>query len=129
MQLYLLNVNHFQTSNEEESTLLSPNSATNTPSQDTSDRNTPDLSNRANSSSGASTPFNPLLAAGLIPKSFLQAPVCKEKKISRRINTKASVITGEEYVEEIRKKEEEIQKIEQEKQRRKRKREEKRAAK
>ena len=35
------------TSNEEESTLLSPNSATSTPSQDTSDRNTPDLSNRA----------------------------------------------------------------------------------
>ena len=59
----------------------------------------------------------------------MQVPVRKEKKISRRINTKAGVITGEEYVEEIRKKEEEIQKIEQEKQRRKREREEKRAAK
>ena len=83
------------TSNEEESTLLSPNSATSTPSQDTSDRNTPDLSNRANSSSGASTLCNPLLAAGLIPKSLediLQVPVRKEKKISRRINTKARVI-------------------------------------
>ena len=77
-------------------------------------------------------PCNPLLAAGLIPKTLediLQVPVLKEKKISRRINTKARVITGEEYVEEIRKKEEEIQKIEQEKQRRKREREEKRAAK
>ena len=93
---------------------MSPNSATSTPSQDTSDRNTPNLSNRANSSSGASTPCNPLLAAGLIPKSLediLQVPVHKEKKISRRINTKARVITGEEYVEEIRKKEEEIQKL------------------
>ena len=111
---------------------MSPNSATSSPSQDTSDRNTPDLSNRANSSSGASTPCNPLLAAGLIPKSLediLQVPMRKEKKISRRINTKARVITGEEYVEEIIKKEEEIRKIEQEKQRRKRERDEKRAAK
>ena len=73
------------TSNEEESTLLSPNSAKSIPSQDTSDRYTPNLSNRANNSSGASTPCNPLPAAGLIPKrleDILQVPVRKEKKIS-----------------------------------------------
>ena len=86
----------------------------------------------ASSSSSASTPCNPLLAAGLIPESLadiLQVPERKEKETRRRIGTKARVITGDEYMEELRKKEEEAQQKEEEKQRKKKEREEKKEAK
>ena len=56
----------------------------------------------AHSSVSVNTPF---LAAGLIPESLadiLQVPESKEKETRRRINTKARVITGDEYVEELR---------------------------
>ena len=93
---------------------------------------TPPSTGSAHSSSSVNTPCNPLLAAGLIPESLadiLHVPERKEKETRRRINTKARVITGDEYVEELKKMEEEAQQKEQESQRKKKGREEKKAAK
>ena len=59
----------------------------------------------ADSSSSVNKPCNPLLAAGLIPESLadiLQVPGHEEKETRQRINTKARVITGDDYVEELR---------------------------
>jgi len=73
------------------------------------------------------TPVNPLVAAGLIPNSledFLQVPQRKQGGTRTRVVTKARVITGEEYMEELQKKEREVK--EEVKQKRKEEREQKR---
>ena len=91
---------------------------------------TPLSTGSAHSLSSVNTPCNPLLAAGLIPESLadiFQVPERKVKETRQRITTKARVITGDEYTEELKKKEDEAQ--EKEKQRKKKEREEKKAAK
>ena len=83
-------------------------------------------------SSGSSrpcTPSNPLLEAGLIPESqadLLQVPQRTDQPIRRRIIAKARVITGDEYTDVVRKKDEE-ERQEEEKQRRKAERQHKKA--
>lgn len=75
------------------------------------------------------TPVNPLVAAGLIPKSLedlLQVPQRKQGGTRTRVVTKARVITGEEYMEELQKKEREVKEKEEAKQKRKEEREQKR---
>jgi len=75
------------------------------------------------------TPVNPLVAAGLIPKSLedlLQVPQRKQGGTRTRVVTKAQVITGEEYMEELQKKEREVKEKEEAKQKRKEEREQKR---
>ena len=63
---------------------------------------TPPSIGSAHSSSSVNTPCNPLLAAGLSLADILQVPECKEKETRRHINTKARVIMGDEYVEELK---------------------------
>ena len=111
---------------------LAPDTPTPSPVVSGSSLTTPPSTGSSHCSSSANTPCNPLLAAGLIPESLadiFEVPERSVKETRRRINTKARVITGDEYVEEIRKKEEEAQQKEREKQRRKKEREEKKAAK
>ena len=66
-------------------------------------------------------PNNPL-EAGLIPESLadlLQVPKREDQAIRPRIITKARVVTGNMYMEEVRKKDEEARQKEEEKQERK----------
>ena len=85
-------------------------------------------------SSGSSrpcTPSNSLLEAGLIPESqadLLQVPQRTDQPIRHRIIAKARVITGDEYTDVVRKKDEEGRQ-EEEKQRRKAERQHKKKAK
>ena len=75
------------------------------------------------------TPSNSLLEAGLIPESqadLLQVPQRTDQPIRRRIIAKARVITGDEYTDVVRKKDEEGRQ-EEEKQRRKAERQHKKA--
>ena len=82
------------------------------------------------SSKGASRPCatNPLLVAGLIPANLadiFQVPQRKEQTARRRFITTAGVITADEYVEEMRQRDEEAR-LKEEENRKKEEREQKR---